>query len=377
MPSRRKKQVNKNVKFALLVCAIIILIFLGFKLSKFIGIGLNLLTNRNISLKQASAANINILLLGVGGGTHEGPDLTDTIIFANLKPASKSATLISLPRDLWSPEINAKINTAYTFGEEKQKGGGLTLSKAMISKILGQPIDYAVKIDFNGFVKAIDLIGGLDIQVDRTFDDYAYPITGQEEATCGHSETDIASLSAQIASGSATELDAFPCRYEHLHFNQGTQHVNGITALKYVRSRHATGPEGSDFARSKRQAKVITAFKDKLFSAGTIVNPVKVVSIINIIKDSIDTDITEEEYSEFIKLAQQMKGLKIHSSVIDTGNEEQEGLLYNPPIGPQFHNAWVLIPKAGNGNYEEIHQFVTCQLKNCNQPTPTVTSKNK
>jgi LCP family protein required for cell wall assembly len=364
---RRRTQANKRVKGALLVFGIIILFFLGFKLSKFIGIGLRVISNKGINLKETPDHRINILLLGVGGGTHDGPDLTDTIMLASINPASKSAVLVSLPRDLWSPELQGKINTAYTIGEEKQKGGGLILAKSMIGKILGQQIDYAAKLDFNGFVKAIDDVGGLDITVDRSFDDYQYPITGREDDLCGHSPEEI----QQIATSEA-ELQAFPCRYEHLHFNTGLQHMNGTTALKFVRSRHAEGPEGSDFARSKRQQKIIDAFKQKLFSAGTILNPVRIFQIINDLKGSIDTDITESDYSEFIKLAQQMKGLKTKTAVIDTGDTAtgREGLLYNPPTSSDYNYAWVLIPTAGNGNYTQIQSFVQCQLNNCQDETP-------
>ena len=67
--------------------------------------------------------------------------------------------------------------------------------------------------------------------------------------------------------------------------------MDGKTALTFVRSRHAEGEEGSDFARSKRQEKIIQAFKDKLFSFQTIINPAKIISLYDILKDSIDTDI--------------------------------------------------------------------------------------
>ncbi len=371
---RRRTQSKKRAKFALLVLGLIILIIIGISLSKYIGIGLKVITNKGINLKETPDHHINVLLLGVGGGTHDGPDLTDTIMLASIDPASKSAVLVSLPRDLWSPELHSKINAAYTFGEEKQKGGGLTLAKSMVGKILGQQIDYSAKIDFDGFVKAIDDVGGVDVNVDRTFDDYQYPITGREDDPCGHSPEEI----QQIATAEA-ELQAFPCRYEHLHFNAGKQHLDGTTALKFVRSRHATGIEGSDFARSKRQQKVIDAFKQKLFSAGTILNPVKVFQIINDVKGSIDTDITETDYSEFIKLAQQMKGLKTKTAVIDTGDDTtgRQGLLYNPPTSSYYNYAWVLIPTAGNGNYTQIQSYVHCTITNCDALTPVPSLKNK
>lgn len=342
-------------------------------------IGVQTVFNKEILLKK-SDNRVNILLLGIGGGSHEGPNLTDTIIFLSIDPGQKKMTLVSIPRDLWVSYMQAKINSAYATGQDREAGGGLKLSKAVVAKILGQQIDYGVRIDFDGFVKAVDMMGGLDILVDRTLDDYAYPVTGKEDDACGKTDEEIASLSAQIATSSATESEAFPCRYEHLHIDSGTTHMDGITALKFVRSRHALGQEGSDFARSKRQEKVIQAFKDKLLSVDTFLNPVKVVSLFDVFKGSIDTDIKQEEYDDFIKLAQKMKGATVKSAILDFGDSEtdREGLLINPPLSSDYRGQWVIIPKAGSDDYSEIHAFVKCEVQGegCPTPTPIKTPKS-
>lgn len=359
-----------------MVFLLVIMGLVGIKAWKYLSIGLQLVTNNKIELKQSEQKRINLLILGVGGGTHEGPDLTDTIIFASIDPNAKKVTLASIPRDLWIPELAAKINSTYSYGEEKQKGKGLLLSATAVEKVIGQQIDYVLKIDFNGFVKAVDMIGGLPIEVDNTFDDYAYPLTGREDDLCGHEDTEIATLSAQIATGSAEGLDLFPCRYEHLHFDRGLTQMDGITALKYVRSRHAQGPEGSDFARSKRQEKVINAFKEKIFSLGVLLNPVKALSLIDVVKDSITTDIKEDEYDDFIRLAQKFKSATITSVVLDTGDTQtnRPGLLVNPPMTEEYLNQWVLVPAAGNGNYTEIKKYVDCEIKgDCDlKPSPSM-----
>jgi anionic cell wall polymer biosynthesis LytR-Cps2A-Psr (LCP) family protein len=67
------------------------------------------------SLKQ-SDNRINILLLGIGGGTHDGPNLTDTIMLASIDFKADKVTLVSIPRDLWLPDTNQKINAAYAIG---------------------------------------------------------------------------------------------------------------------------------------------------------------------------------------------------------------------------------------------------------------------
>jgi LCP family protein required for cell wall assembly len=363
---RSHKKTKNWKKGALVILAIIIVALgiLGVRLWKYLSIGVQVVTSDKIELKQDEEKRVNMLILGVGGGAHEGPDLTDTIIFASIDPKLKEVLLVSIPRDLWVPELTSKINTAYFYGENKREGGGLLLAKAIAGKVLGQEIEYAIKIDFEGFVKAIDKIGGLNVNVDRGFDDYAYPITGSEDDACGFDEIQIASFSAQIATGSATESEFFPCRYEHLHFDQGHTAMDGLTALKFVRSRHSLGPEGSDFARSKRQEKIISAFKDKIISLDLLLNPAAVLEFIEVVRDSINMDIKEEEYDDFIRLAQKFKEAKITSAVLDSGDysQERQGLLMAAPTRGDYGGQWVLIPVAGNGNYSEIKKYIDCQI---------------
>ncbi len=315
---------------------------------------------------------ITFLLLGIGGGNHDGPLLTDTIQFASVDVNHNTIDLVSVPRDLWNPAINQKINATYALAEQNQVGSGLAAAKDIVSKVIGQPIDYALRIDFNGFVKAVNEIGGVDVHVARTLDDYAYPIDSMTDATCGHTPQEIIDLTAQEATGSATDPQAFPCRYMHLHVPAGLVHMDGQLALEFARSRHAMGVEGTDFARSARQQEIIEAIRTKLLSTGTLLNPDKMIALFNIVKESIDTDISTSEIPDFIKLAQQLKSAKIHSYVIDYSDDptDQGNLLVqgNPN---DFGGAYVLEPRAGYGNYTQIHEFVACKVQNIGCPTPT------
>ncbi|OGH38186.1 MAG: hypothetical protein A3B44_00850 [Candidatus Levybacteria bacterium RIFCSPLOWO2_01_FULL_38_21] len=349
-------------KIVAVLLGIIILFFVGkavVKIAKISPFLFQLLFNRDIKLKT-NDDHINVLLLGIGGKNHEGPNLTDTVIFASLSTKGDKVTLVSIPRDLWVSDLNAKINTAYSTGESKRQGGGLVLVKAVASKIVNQPIDYVLRIDFDGFVKAVDLVGGLNVNVERTFDDFEYPIDGKEEDPCGHSDEELKELAT-----SSSQLEAFPCRYSDTHFYKGEQKMDGKTALQFVRSRHAQGVEGSDFARSKRQEKVIKAFKDKIFSLQTLANPAKVISLYDILKGSIDTDIKDDEFDDFIRLASKMNKAQTENAVLDTGDSEKKrpGLLINPPTGEEYNFEWVLIPKAGNGNFSEIQKYIDCEIK--------------
>ena len=88
----------------------------------------------------------NILLLGKGGEGHDAPDLTDTIIFVSLDHNEKTIDMISLPRDIWIPELRTKLNSVYYWGNERQENGGILLAKSEVEKIVGQPINYGLTL---------------------------------------------------------------------------------------------------------------------------------------------------------------------------------------------------------------------------------------
>lgn len=269
----------------------------------------------------------NILLLGIGDAGHDGPNLTDTMIVASIKPASPSAVfLISVPRDIYLDSLNGKINSAYALD-------GLASASAAVTEVTGLSIHYGIRVDFSAFEKIIDILGGLDVNVQNGFDDYQYPIDGKETDPC---------------SGDPP----FACRYEHLHFVAGPQHLDGATALKFVRSRHAEGDEGNDFARSKRQQLVIKAVQTKIFSNETLLNPKKILSIYNELKSHLDTNFDLSHPDELFKLALKYKNAQIKNIFLDTN------FLDNPPGD---YRGWILLPKSGNWN--QVHQFIKDQLK--------------
>jgi len=308
---------------------------------------ISLFTKKEIEIKTQDHY-LNILILGVAGGEHEGPDLSDTMIFASINIDKKKALLISIPRDIWISSMRAKINTAYTYGEEKKPGGGFTLSKAAVKEIFDTPVDYAVKIDFNGFVKAIDILGGIDVNIKRSFDDYKYPIPGKENKEC------------------EDELDEeFKCRYEHVHFDRGLTHMDGKTALIYVRSRNAEGAEGTDFARSQRQQQVLLAVKNKFFNLNTLLNPTKIKKLMQTFDKSIKTDIPASEVDDFIRLGLKLKDIKITTFSLDAGDEKngKTGLLKNPDP-TNYDGQWVLVPKT---SWEEIQKKIKEKLKSLNK----------
>jgi len=255
----------------------------------------------------------NFLLLGINGREASGADLTDTIIFVSLNTENGKAVLISVPRDFWVKEIQAKVNTAYHYG-------GFALAKKTVAEILGQPIDYIFVLDFDGFERAVDILGGVEVEVGRSFDDYQYPIAGKEKDLCNGDKE-------------------FKCRYEHIHFEVGKQLMDGKTALKYVRSRNAEGEEGTDFARSLRQQKFLEAFRQKLISPQVYLQPKKLYLLSQVFQNSVEMDVSCGQYGDLALLA-----TKINWRMMKTGTLSDD-LVVHPNTG------------------EEIHQFVQGVLR--------------
>lgn len=310
----------------------------------------------------------NVLLLGIGGKGHEGPDLTDTIMLASVDKDSKDVVLVSIPRDLWVPDSQHKINSVYAFAREKDKNG-LEEAKKTVSTLLGVPVHYAFRIDFNGFIKAIDQVNGLDIDIENAFSDPIYPISGREDDLCGLTIENVDKDGAQVkvvkdATGSAIPLDEineqndpFVCRYETLNFKKGLTHMDGLTTLKFVRSRHGTNGEGSDFTRSARQQKVILAFREKVLSSETLTNPKTVISLLGTFGDSIDTDIQDDDIGLFAKLATKLQAQNVRRVVLDA-TEKDGRLEFGLP--QDFFGQSVLIPK--NNSWTELGEYIQSEL---------------
>ncbi len=256
---------------------------------------------------------INILLLGMGGLGHDGPFLTDTMIIASIQPSTGEVAMISVPRDL-GVDIPGKgwykINHANAFGEARQSGSGGSLATEVIEKTFDVDIHYYVRVDFQAVKKIIDDIDGITIDVERSFTDTEYPAPNHE--------------------------------YQTVSFETGVQIMDGSTALTYARSRHGNNGEGSDFARAKRQQRMILALKEKILSFETLANPIRIHSIMETLGSHLSTNMDFSDIISMMKLAKQADLSNIKTSVLDTS---PNGYLRNAssPGG-----AFILSPVTGN-----------------------------
>ena len=306
---------------------------------------LNILTNPAEALKQTDG-HANILILGRGGAQHDAPDLTDTIILASIRLSDSQITLISVPRDIWIPAMKAKVNTAYYYGQQKNPGGGFALAKDAVFQITNLPIHYIILVDMDGLKKAIDLVDGVDIEVERSFTDTKYPL----ETENGDKPT--------LAPGVTPKPEEV---YETISFEKGLRHFDGSTALKFSRSRNSDDPqEGTDFARARRQQLVLTALAKKIKSRETVLNLDRVKELQQLFDDHTDTDLSDQEMLALAKLSTKVDLGQIRSLRIDEGTDEDPGLLINPPLAK--YGQWVLEPRSAT--FSEIHAYINNQLTN-------------
>lgn len=281
-------------------------------------------------LKGEGDGRINVLLLGIGGPGHQGGDLTDTMLIMSVDPINKNAALLSLPRDLWVKIPSGgyqKINAAYAYGKEgsrskKEKdkiNAGLTSLDSTLLPVIGIPIHYRALIDFAAFKQGVDAVGGVTFNVPETLYD---PTIAWEN------------------------------RGNPYIAKKGVQTLNGKQALLYARSRETS----SDFARGQRQRQLILALKEKLFSLGTLSNPVKASSVLDSFGNNVYTDFSVND----IMRLQQIFG-KIPSNKI--GSLDLTSDTHNLVTTANMNGLSIVRPRAGLTDYSEIQSYVRNALK--------------
>jgi LCP family protein required for cell wall assembly len=285
----------------------------------------NFISGKTVELKGEERGRINILLLGAGGEGHKGKYLTDTIMIASINTQTYETAFLSVPRDLYvevpNYGVKTKINAVFSYGlrnRSSSKGEAVSLIKKTAEKVTGQPIDYYLMLDFEGFKRIIDEIGGIKVNVEKDIVDHRYPGPNYS--------------------------------YQTFELSKGTHNLDGETALKYARVRHT---EGGDFARASRQQKVIAAAKRKAFSLENFVNPGKINNIFQALEENLITNIKFSEIPAFIKLANEVNIYNTNNEVLDAWESDSLLSVDHVPLGGV--NAFVLVPRIGN--YGEIHEL--------------------
>ena len=279
-----------------------------------------------------------LLLLGYGGPGHDGAFLTDSLEVARLDPTSGAITLIGVPRDLWV-QIPAtgdgrggywgKINEAFAVGVGPRGDyatGGALASKA-VAQVLGIPIDAWVALDFDGFRRAVDALGGVDVDVAQTFTDDHYP--------------------------NNDDADIDPS-YKTIHFDAGVQHLDGETALEFARSRYAP-EDGSDFGRARRQQLLIAAAARQL---ATPTGVARAFGVLGALEGHLHTGLSAGEARDLAGWAQEQAAAGVRPR-FGTAALDTAALLV---AATSDRGQYILLPVAGQGDYGAIRAYVQQQL---------------
>jgi len=291
--------------------------------------------------------HVNILFLGIAGVDREGPNLSDSIVVVSYDLKANHLTTISIPRDVWSEALHDKINSAYAYGEAKKKGAGFILAKAEVETIIGQPIHYAAAINFDQFEELINFLGGVTVNVENSFIDKEFPIAGRENDLCGNDPE-------------------YKCRYKTVSFTKGSALMDGQTALNFVRSRHAEGSEGTDFAREKRQQKVIEAIKNKLIAFVKKPDLNQYKKLYDLTDKLVKRDVDNQQLAIILKNIVFKKNFTQEKIVLS------EDFFMNPEINlGKYDGLWVLTPI--NDDIRTVHKYIDCRLTqkaDCEQLKP-------
>lgn len=293
----------------------------------------SLTTDNPINLKSADPDRINILLLGMAGKGKPGQYLTDTIMIMSINRKTNRVAMLSIPRDLYVAVSDTglpagrqgyqnKINTVYQFGMNSAKISGTNTIDpllAVIKNITALDIDYWAVLNFDGFQKAIDDIGGINIVNEKDLYDARYPGPNYS--------------------------------YEVFELKKGFHHLDGAMALKYARERH-NDPQ-SDFGRAKRQQEIMQAVKNKIFSAATLFNPIALNNLLNTLGNNASTNITPDEIGSFLELSKKLDTQNITNAVLDAWNKDS--LLKIIHTGNPDAQFSALVPRIGN--YSEVQDL--------------------
>ncbi len=274
-------------------------------------------------LKGEGDGRINVLVLGVGGAGHDGPNLSDTIMVMSIDPSTKDVAMLSVPRDLYVKiPATGKYLTQYGKINAANAYGGPELASKVVETVTGAPLHYYVVVDFSGFKQAIDAVGGIDINVPAALYDSEFPCDN-DRGICP------------------------------LSIKAGQQHMNGTVALRYARCRH--GVCGGDFGRAARQQEVLVALRNKALQLSTLTNPVRLSALIDAVGSHIKTSLQLNEITRLAGIAKDVNPTKITNRVLDYGKPDS---LLIDGSGMIEGAGSIELPKAGTFVYDDIHDFV-------------------
>lgn len=240
-----------------------------------------------ISAELGSDDRLTVLVMGIDRRPGE-PFIsrTDTMMLLSVNPRTDSVSILSIPRDLYvviPGRGRDRINTAFVYGAQgNNPAGGAALAIQTVEYNLGVSVDHYLMVDFNAFIRAVDAIGGITVDVPYEIYDPQYP-----DMNYG---------------------------YETLHIPAGEQYFDGALALKYARTRH----QDSDFYRARRQQQVLFAIRSRILSLGPSELLKQGPYLFQQVEDGIRTDLSLEQIIQLANTVKDIPTEKINNAVLDT-----------------------------------------------------------
>ncbi len=269
---------------------------------------------------------LTFLILGLDQRSDGNSLLTDTILLVTINAKTGSYLLFSVPRDLWLDDLKTKINALYYYGKKNNSNDGANMVEEKLEEILDWKIDYTVILQMEDIKELIDVLGGVELEVERAFVDEEFP----KDDGSGEMMT--------------------------ISFRAGKQFFKGEKALQFMRSRKSEDiVEGTDMARQTRQKKVILALKEKLVKTKIIwLNPKTIGNLYLFLVNEIETspEIKLETLASFWRLGIKMAGGEQKEIEVPW---QGEGELILIPSRDPIYNTWILQPE--NNSWQELRNF--------------------
>lgn len=277
---------------------------------------------------------INFMILGLDKRDDllEKTQTTDTLIFASSNLKDYKVSLISIPRDLWFYDINAKVNEVYpqSLGQSDQFG----FIKEKFQKLTGQDIDHVLVLTTDNLIQFVNLIGGVDVTLEQGFTDNQYPNPDYIK---------------NPKSGAPI--------YKTVEFSAGQIHLDQSNITEFVRSRHGgetVAQGGTDLARIQRQQLLIQAVLDKIKSGKFISHPSQVFDYYRFWNENLSKDISDIQVIQIASLiGENFNKISLNKLEIKVGASAKDGLIYHPTTF--INKQWVFIPS--DKDYKSFQQF--------------------
>jgi LCP family protein required for cell wall assembly len=272
----------------------------------------------------------NFLILGTDklSGRDGDPELTDTILLLQTNFETGKIKTLSFPRDLYLEDLQTRINALYFYGQEKYPEEPQKFTEETIEKLTGLNIDNTVVISIEDLQELIKIVGDIEIDVPTAFTDPLFPVPG----------VDVSSVSDP------------KILYEKISFTAGPQTMDSATALKYMRSRHSEGDQGTDQARSARQQLVLQALLNKMTK---IKSPQTLGLLYRFYLDRFAKYISLQELSKIVTVGidylskNEAAKIEFEKHQLSVYPEDPNGIIYNPPLW-QTNQQWVYEIKDQN-----------------------------